>query len=125
MLSLIAALALSPVTVTVTTENPEGVMYVQLCERSSFMTSRCLHQLRREAEAEMAFVFEGVEPGEWAAMVWRDANSDGEMPRGMWGQPLEPTAMSNNPRALFGPPEFDDAKLDIGAEPVSVRIQIR
>jgi len=125
VLSLIAVIALSPVTVTVTTETPEGVMNVQLCNRSTFMTSRCPHQLRREADVEMDFVFEEVEPGEWAVMVWRDPESDGQMRTGTFGIPLEPTAMSNNPRAFFGPPRFDDAKLQIGSQPVLVRIQIR
>ena len=125
MLSLIAALALSPVTVTVVTHEPEGAMNVQLCDRSTFMTSRCPHQLRREAESEMAFVFEGVEPGEWAVMVWRDPEADGRMRTGLFGIPREPTAISNNPPARFGPPAFEDSKLEIGAEPVSVRIRIR
>lgn len=125
MLSLIAALALTPVTLTVTTENPEGVMNVQLCDRSTFLTSRCPHQLRREAAAEMEFVFTGVQPGEWAAMVWRDPESDGRMRTGLFGIPLEPTAISNNPPASFGPPTFEDSKLEIGSEPISVRIRIR
>jgi uncharacterized protein (DUF2141 family) len=125
MFSLIAALALTPVTITVTTNTPDGIMNVQLCDRSTFMTSRCPHQLRREAEREMDFIFEGVEPGDWAVMVWRDPESDGQMRTGIFGVPLEPTAISNNPPARFGPPVFDDSKLEIGSEPVSVRIRIR
>ncbi len=125
MLSLIAALALTPVTVTVQTPNPEGVIYVQLCDSATFMREGCPHQQRREAAAELQFVFETVEPGEWAIMVWRDPDSDGQMRRGMWGQPLEPTAISNNPPARFGPPIFEDAKVTVGEEPFAFTLSVR
>lgn len=124
MVLLTALLAATPVTVDIATETPEGVMYVQLCDRETFMTSRCPHQDSARAASEMSFVFEDVPPGEWAVMVWRDPESDGRMRRGMFGVPLEPTAMSRDPRAVFGPPRFDDAMLEIGAEPVSVVISI-
>ncbi len=124
MVLLTAMLALTPVTVDITTSTPEGVMNVQLCDRETFMISQCPYQDRARAEAEMSFAFEDVPPGEWAVMVWRDPESDGRMRRGMFGVPLEPTAISRDPRAVFGPPRFDDAKLDIGTEPVLVRISI-
>ena len=124
MLLLAAGLALTPVTVEITTPAPEGVMYVQLCSRQTFMTSHCPHRDSAEAASEMSFLFENIPPGEWAVMVWRDPESDGVMRRGMFGVPQEPTAISRAPRAVFGPPRFDDAKLEIGAEPVSVRISI-
>ena len=121
---LAALLALTPVTVDVRTDTPEGDIYVQICDRETFLTSPCAHQDWAEAALEMSFRFESIPPGEWAVMVWRDPESDGVMRRGIFGVPLEPTAMSRSPRAFFGPPRFDDAKLDIGAEPVLVRISI-
>jgi uncharacterized protein (DUF2141 family) len=125
MLSIIAALALAPLTVTVETENPTGMVYVQLCDRESFLTSQCPHQTNREAEARIDFVFDDVAPGEWTVMVWRDANSNGEMERGQYGVPLEPTSISNDPPMLYGPPRFDDAKVAVPDNGTRVRISIR
>lgn len=124
MAPLIAALALTPVTVVVTTPDPQGVMNVQLCQEANFLGGPCAHGQSRAAEPRAAFEFEAVEPGRWAIMVWRDPEGDGVMRQALFGIPREPTAISNDPPARFGPPQFDDAAIEIGAEPVVFEIEV-
>jgi len=122
LLSIIAALG--SVSVTVETPNPEGDMYVSICSAETFLGGRCEHGTRRPAQSEDVFVFEDVPAGRWAVQVWRDPEGDGEMRTGMFGIPLEPTAISNNPPANFGPPRFQDAAIRVSSEPVQVRLSI-
>lgn len=125
MLTTLAAALGTVVSVAVSTPEPVGTLHVSICARDEFLTGRCTHSQNRPAAAEDVFVFDDVAPGEWAVQVWRDPESDGRMRTMMFGIPAEPVAISRNPPARFGPPRFADARLQIGAEPVSVSLQVR
>jgi uncharacterized protein (DUF2141 family) len=55
-------------------------------------------------------VFTGVEAGTWAISVFHDEDGNGELKTNFVGVPQEPLGFSNNAKATFGPPKFDDAK---------------
>ncbi len=60
-------------------------------------------------------VFENVPPGEFAVSVLHDEDGDFEVKTGLLGIPREGIGFSRNARATFGPPSFDDAKLNLAA----------
>jgi uncharacterized protein (DUF2141 family) len=47
--------------------------------------------------------FDGLKPGRYAAMMFRDVNGDGKMNFAPLGIPLEPYAFSNNAPGRLGP----------------------
>lgn len=53
-----------------------------------------------------------VEPGDYALLVFRDENGNGELDRNFIGIPREPIALSNNHRPK-GPPSFERARLSL------------
>ena len=57
-------------------------------------------------------------PGRYAFSLFHDLNDNGELDANFIGMPKEPIALSNNARARFGPPKFDDAVFELGSEPV-------
>lgn len=61
--------------------------------------------------------------GRYGVAVYQDVNGDGELNRGMFGIPSEPTGFSNDAPANFGPPRFADALLEPGAAPIVVRLR--
>lgn len=101
---------------------PTGDLFVQVCSRETFLTGACEHRARLEPR-DGEFVFEAVEPGLWAVTGWHDAEGDGVMRRGLFGMPSEPTAISNNPPALFGPPRFEDAAFTHSSAPVRIALE--
>jgi len=123
MMSVLIAM-LGSVSVTVTTPEPVGDMYVSVCSRDTFMTGNCEHRAMRAAQSEDVFVFEDVPSGRWAVQVWRDPESDGEMRTMLFGIPAEPVAISNNPPARMGPPRFADAAIRVGADGAQLAISI-
>jgi uncharacterized protein (DUF2141 family) len=123
LLSLIAALG--SVSVTVSTPNPEGDMYVSICSEDTFLSGACEHGLRRPATAEDVFVFDDVPAGQWAVQVWRDPEGDGEMRTMAFGIPAEPVVISNDPPMNFGPPRFRDAAVTVGEAGVELELSIR
>lgn len=64
-------------------------------------------------------------PGEYAISLYYDRNNNGKMDTNFIGIPKEPVAVSNNARARFGPPRYEDAVFSLGADPVVQRIAVK
>ena len=63
--------------------------------------------------------------GDYAFSVFYDQDGDGELKTNFIGMPKEPIAVSNNAVAKFGPPKFDDAVFNLGAEPMIQSITMK
>ncbi len=62
-----------------------------------------------------------IEPGDYAFVVYYDANGDGKLNRGkILGKPKEPVAFSNGVRPKLRKPTFDETKVDVAAGSVVV-----
>ena len=59
--------------------------------------------------------FPGVTPGSYAVMVYHDENMNGRLDKSANGMPQEGWGFSRNARGHYGPPTFDDARIDIKA----------
>lgn len=72
-----------------------------------------------EAEAEIPIsvqtVFTGLADGEYAVSVYHDENENWELDRNWMGIPKEMFGFSNNAKAKFSPPKFDECSVNISA----------
>ncbi len=102
-----------------------GTIYAGLCTEQEFMKGPCALSAKAKIEADTAtLTFENVTPGRYAVAAWWDVNDNGEMERGGWGEPLEPTGASNGAVGTMGPPLYADAVIDVPASgPVSVTVK--
>jgi len=102
-----------------------GTIYVGLCTEAEFMRGPCALKAKAKVEAASATVsFENVTPGRYAVAAWWDFDDDGEMARGGYGEPLEPTGASNGAVGTMGPPVFSDAAFDVPVSgPVAVTVK--
>lgn len=68
---------------------------------------------------------EGLEPGRYAAAFFHDENANGDFDQGLLGIPLEGYGFTNNARAVFSAPSFDDAALTVqpGTNETRAKIQ--
>ncbi|MCP5072824.1 MAG: DUF2141 domain-containing protein [Rhodobacteraceae bacterium] len=62
--------------------------------------------------------------GEYAVSAVYDRNKDGRMNTNALGLPTEAFAFSNNARALFGPPKYKIAKIELLPGMRSIRIDL-
>jgi len=76
-----------------------------------------------DQRGEASHVFRGLAPGEYAAVVVYDIDSDGELDTGFLGIPKEKIGFSNDARGRLGPASWDDARVDVSADAV-VRINL-
>ncbi|WP_213003996.1 DUF2141 domain-containing protein [Parahaliea maris] len=63
-------------------------------------------------------------PGRYAFTAYLDVNGNGKLDSNFIGIPKEPVALSNNAKARFGPPRFDDAVFELSAEGVTQTIRL-
>lgn len=76
------------------------------------------------ADAAIA-VFPNLAPGDYAVSVFHDVNSNGQLDKNVLGRPTEPFGFSRDASGFMGPPTFDAAKIAVGAEDVSIIINLR
>ena len=74
------------------------------------------------SEGQAAVIFENVKPGIYAIMVLHDENENNQMDFRTDGMPKEHYGVSNNPMS-FGPPQFADAKFDMKADDLYLKIR--
>lgn len=73
---------------------------------------------------ERVFI-ESVKPGAtYALCVFHDVDGNGKLDKGVFGNPLEPYAFSNNARSRFRMPDFREAAFVIPEDPDERAIQI-
>lgn len=76
----------------------------------------------RQAVAE----FKEVPAGPFAVSVFHDEDADRELDTGLFGIPSEDYGFSRDARGSFGPPSFDDARLELAAgesKQVEIRVE--
>lgn len=69
--------------------------------------------------------FDDVPPGRYAVAVLHDANDNGRLDVNLLGMPVEAWGVSGNAARRLGPPRFDEAAFDMGADPRFVRVSLQ
>lgn len=71
------------------------------------------------------FVIEDLPYGKYAAKVFHDENTNGELDTNFLGIPTEDYGLSNNARGTFGPADYDDAKFSFDRHKLTIEITVR
>ncbi|MBT8268190.1 MAG: DUF2141 domain-containing protein [Flavobacteriaceae bacterium] len=127
---LIAFLALSFIseaqTITVTVENilnENGKILASLHTSETFMKGPGIKNSESKIKGEtVEITFTDVKPGTYAIMILHDENENNRMDYEVSGMPKEHYGMSNNPMS-FGPPQFADAKFEMGSKDQEIKIR--
>lgn len=72
-------------------------------------------------------VFEDLKAGEYAISIFHDENDNGVLDKNMLGIPKEPFGFSNNARAKFSAPSFEDCivRLNSSKSTSAISIQVK
>lgn len=82
------------------------------------------HETVNITERTAACDFDGLAPGRYAVAVFHDENENGKLDTNLIGMPKEPVGVSNNAKAHFGPPRFEDAAFPVGEDSINMTIQL-
>jgi len=68
--------------------------------------------------------FAGLPSGDYAVSLFHDENANGRLDR-LAGIPTEGVGFSNNPRLLFGPPRFVQARFTLTNRPLDEKVRLQ
>jgi len=99
----------------------KGALMGAICDKESFL-KQCQYFAAQPAGSAHELDFAGVAPGSYAVMVYHDENGNGKLDKAANGMPLEGYGFSRDARGHWGPPSFEDARIDIqpGANDISL-----
>ncbi len=74
-------------------------------------------------EPEVIIVFDSVDPGEYAIVIFHDKNENGDLDKLANGIPKEDYGFSNNVKGRRGPPSYTDSKFTFeGDKTIEIRL---
>ena len=107
-------------------ERKEGTVYACLySDEESFMEDGGhIECHRRNVDSSTMILFFDSEITVGAFTVFQDLNENGSFDTNFIGIPNEPYGFSNNPTIRFGPPTYEEAKVDF-TKTTSIEITLR
>ncbi len=112
--------------ITVTIDNVvnnNGQVMMVLHTEDTFMKGPGIQNLNSTiVDGKVTLTFENITPGTYAIMALHDENENSRMDYQSNGMPLESYGMSGNDMS-FGPPNFMDAKFEVGDEDLEFSIR--
>jgi uncharacterized protein (DUF2141 family) len=69
--------------------------------------------------------FDDLEPGTWALAVLHDENVNGRLDTTLLGVPKEGIGASREATRRLGEPRFDDARFEVGASDLHLRVAMK
>ena len=89
---------------------------------------RAEHAIRKvelpAQEGAISFTFSDLPLGPYALVVLHDENGDKDLDTNFFGSPTEQYGFSNNAERTFGPPSFEEARVDVGTNPSRVEVKL-
>lgn len=83
------------------------------------------HRIINVNQSPLITVFEDLPEGEYAITLFQDLNDNAKLDVNWAGIPKEPYGFSSNPKLRFGPPSFEDTRIQLNAEIQKVVIQMK
>ena len=80
---------------------------------------------RRARPGAVRFTIPGLAPGLYAVASYHDENGNGEFDQTWIGLPDEGLGFSNGAWIGFGPPDFEEAAVEIGADDRTIMVTLR
>lgn len=133
-LIVLAILLLWPVVgstanLTVKVEGVDGSMghvLVAVCTEDQFLGAGCTSTGKvPAAPGAVTIVLTNVAPGVYAVQAFHDENDNMDIDRSLLGFPKEGMGFSNDAPMRYGPPQFADAAITIGAEDAATSLRMR
>ncbi len=80
---------------------------------------------QRARTGAVRFTIPGLAPGQYAVVSYHDENGNGEFDQTWIGLPDEGLGFSNGAWIGFGPPDFEEAAVEIGADSPIILVTLR
>ncbi len=112
------------ITVTVPVNSDKGNIVIGLYDEATFMKAPPIKGMEAEIiDGKATATFKNIPEGTYAVSLFHDKNLNKRLDFEPNGMPAEPYGVSNNVMSM-GPPQWSDAKFEVGAEPLRLEIRM-
>lgn len=103
-----------------------GDMYIAVySDEASYMKNRFAEAIAPIKTEGILEVDIKIPKGTYAITIFQDENGDTELNTNFMGIPKEPFGFSNNPKMMFGPPNFKEASFDFTEDGQLISIALK
>ncbi len=102
-----------------------NLRFVLFDSKKNFLKSPVRAEIVEIEEQEGTWIVEELPYGTYAVLVHHDLNTSGTMERHWFGKPKEPTGVSNDALAKFGPPKYENAKFQLESPALTLTITVK
>jgi uncharacterized protein (DUF2141 family) len=74
---------------------------------------------------KISYSFKDLPQGYYAISLFHDINNNEKLDTNFFGIPIEPYGFSNNAKARFGPPSYDEASFYYNGQSLSLAIKLK
>ncbi|MEN7550332.1 DUF2141 domain-containing protein [Rapidithrix thailandica] len=108
-------------------QQPQGSVKVALFLSSeSFLKDYSIGKVKKVTQTGTVVVeFEYLPKGTYAVSAIHDINNNGKLDKNFLGIPKEPYGFSNGAQGKFGPPAFEEAKINFREDDEVVEVSLR
>ncbi len=107
--------------------NADGTVLIAVCDKASFLTPVCPYYGRTlvQENGRASMLFRDVTPGFYAVQVIHDEDADDEFDMVLGTVPTEGYGFSNNPEFMMGPPDFEEAAVQVNGDSLSIPVTLQ
>lgn len=77
------------------------------------------------ADGKLVLKLDDLPFGRYAMAIYHDENGNGDLDKNLFGIPKEPYGFSNNPRAKWSAPTYQETSFELGASPLSLTVSLK
>lgn len=104
----------------------DGNLMVAIYDSAANFLKNPLQAAKMTAQTGNSTVqFKDLPPGEYAVVVYHDANGNGQLDKNMFGMPVEDYGFSNNTVGKTARPSFDAAKMGVLAQGTQIVLKMQ
>jgi uncharacterized protein (DUF2141 family) len=106
-------------------KSKKGSIRIGLFTENEFLKTAFEGKIVKATTDGVTVVFENLKEGVYAVSVIHDENENGVLDTNKLGIPKEGFAFGNNAMGTFGPPAFEEAKIEIHDQPVKQELKMK
>jgi uncharacterized protein (DUF2141 family) len=102
----------------------KGKVNVAVCDKERFLKD-CVYSGSSPAQSDTTVVtIKNVPKGTWAVLAYQDENQNDKLDRNFIGIPSENYGFSRDARGRFGPPDYEEAAIEVGDDVTVAKVRL-
>ena len=109
-------------------ESASGVLHIAVYDEGNFLQEE--KELLKmtaivQTQQDLRVAIPDLPFGTYAVAIYHDVNNNGKLDKNYLGIPAEPYAFSNNPKAKWRSPTFDETQIELSSQQKNLSVELK